>query len=168
MWTVACRVIHRGTDRAPSNRRTAVAAAVAAVCVIAGVNLYPDVLSDQHRAMPVAMLKDFDLDMSRADASPRGRQVFDTGNWTVVDTSPAPGVPTISAVLSLLKNDEAAWFAAHPTMPKLPAGNATQTLRGAGGLLAPLDELVLYRYARGKAPAAASQVTPGHGQPRQR
>ncbi|MEE6261070.1 hypothetical protein [Plantactinospora sonchi] len=55
----------------------------------------------------------------------------------------------------MLKNGEAAWFAAHPTMPKLRKGSPADDLTDDGGPLAGLRELVLLRYAKGKAPKDA-------------
>lgn len=105
------------------------------------------------------VLRGIDRHAERTDASPRGRNVFAPKNWTVIDTSPQPGKPLNGdATLFVLRNEEAAWFAANPTMPKLKAGQETDKLA-----LEPIGELLLHRYAKGKAPADATTATPGHG-----
>lgn len=100
------------------------------------------------------------------DASARGRLVFVRKNWTVVDTFPAVGKPIpagIKATLYLLRNEEAAWFAEHQKMPRLPAGKKAETLGADGGILEPVRELVLIRYAPGRAPKDATDAIEGHG-----
>ncbi|BCJ76164.1 hypothetical protein CS0771_57080 [Catellatospora sp. IY07-71] len=92
------------------------------------------------------------------DQSPRGRAVYATRNWTVVATDPPAGtrVPAKTRVsLFVLKDAEAAWFAAHPVMPALPKKTEAYRLTRKGGMLDGMGELVLFRYAKGKAPKDA-------------
>ncbi|MFC4071947.1 PASTA domain-containing protein [Actinoplanes subglobosus] len=100
------------------------------------------------------------------DASPRGRHVFARSNWTVIATVPGAGEPVpdgVPVMLNVLRNEEAAWFAEHQAMPKLPAGKDSMTVETGGGILEPVQELVLFRYAPGKAPKDATTVIAGHG-----
>lgn len=91
------------------------------------------------------------------DLSPRDRSVFQEENWTVVATDPDVGQPLYggeSVTLYLLKNEEAAWFAKHPTMPKLTVGQ--DVTRAVELHLKPVWELLEFRYAKGAAPSYAS------------
>jgi hypothetical protein len=58
----------------------------------------------------------------------------------------------------VLRTEEAAWLKAHPKMPKLKAGRATDALTDPGGLLEGMSELVEYRWAKGRAPEYASAL----------
>ncbi|MFF5077496.1 PASTA domain-containing protein [Actinoplanes sp. NPDC000266] len=92
------------------------------------------------------------------DRSPRGRGILVERNWTVVETEPAKGQPLRSGQqvrLYVLKNEEAAWFAKHPTMPKIKPGTEGSDLIGQGEPLDGIWELVEYRYPKGKAPKDA-------------
>ncbi len=101
------------------------------------------------------------------DLSPRDRSVFQEKNWTVVATDPAVGQPLAagtSVTLYLLKNEEAAWFAEHPRMPKLTIGQ--DTTKVVQRHLKPVRELLEFRYAKGAAPnhsSPAHERTPKAG-----
>jgi hypothetical protein len=96
------------------------------------------------------------------DLSPRNRDQYVKSNWTVVTTRPAAGQPWTAGTrlyVFVLKNAEAAWFLANPTMPAVPAGVPVTDLTGDGRLLAGMDELLDYRYAPGE-PADGSSHPP--------
>ncbi|WP_446210128.1 PASTA domain-containing protein [Micromonospora sp. IBSANI012] len=96
------------------------------------------------------------------DASPLARDMYIQKNWTVVATEPPAGTPVAPSsevTILVLKNEEAAWFAAHPTMPRLPKGKPTDTLTERGGILGGMNELVLVRYDRTATPKDASEPT---------
>jgi len=93
------------------------------------------------------------------DLSPRSRDQYIDRNWTVVTTRPAVGEPWTSGTrlhMFVLKNEEAAWFAAHPKMPAVPEGVPVTDLTEEGQLFAGLDELLDYRHAPGEPGDGAS------------
>ncbi|GAB2584856.1 hypothetical protein Aab01nite_53640 [Paractinoplanes abujensis] len=112
-------------------------------------------------------LRTADMETSVDDLSSLDRQPMMDSNWAVVATTPAAGQPYDPAtpvVLSVLRKTEAAWFKAHPTMPAIRAGTAADQLTetpydetGPPGVLAGVEELVLFRYAPGYAPDWASE-----------
>lgn len=92
-------------------------------------------------------------DWEAHDLSPRDRHQYDDDNWTVVTTRPAPGELVADGTplhLFVLKNSEAAWFAAHPTMPAVPVDVPVTDLTGAGQLFGGVEELIDYRFAPGE------------------
>ncbi|MFC5926365.1 hypothetical protein [Micromonospora vulcania] len=94
------------------------------------------------------------------DASPLDRHVLVEKNWLVVAMEPPAGTPVArgsEVTVLVLKNEEAAWFAAHPKMPRLPKGMPAGSLSSNNGVLAGMSELVLYRYAKGQAPKSATE-----------
>ena len=96
------------------------------------------------------------------DLSPRNREQYDDSNWTVVTTRPAPGEPVAAGSrlhLFVLKNSEAAWFAANPTMPAVPVDVPVTDLTENGQLLGGVEELLDYRKAPGE-PADTSSHRP--------
>ncbi|MFE9694465.1 hypothetical protein [Micromonospora sp. NPDC005806] len=99
-----------------------------------------------------------DLRPEQADVSPLCRSILVESDWTVIGTDPPAGTITPSGrsvSLQVLKSAEAAWFAAHPKMPKLPKRPTARNLTDDGGPLAGLQELVLLRYAKRMAPQHA-------------
>ena len=126
-------------------------------------------------ATPVATVPDvtglaFDVAQKRLsgwdwrahDLSPRNRDQYDDGNWTVVTTRPAPGQPAAVGsrlYLFVLKNPEAAWFAANPTMPAVPVDVPVTDLTENGQSLGGVEELLDYRKAPGE-PADTSSHQP--------
>ncbi|MFI7160475.1 hypothetical protein [Micromonospora chalcea] len=99
----------------------------------------------------------FNLRSRTSDAAPLCRRAWDA-SWTVIATSPPPGrvVPPDETIsLHVLRAEEAAWFAAHPTMPRLPKGIAAGSTTKDDGPLAGLQQLVLFRYAKGMAQKGA-------------
>lgn len=149
-------------DRPPTTTVPAFALATTPPAVLrtaqpAPVVVVPDVVGQKLPSADSAV-RAAELRSESADASPLARNIFDRGNWTVIATNPPAGtsVPAKRSVsLLVLKNGEAAWFAAHPTMPKLRKGMPADELTDDGGPLAGLRELVLLRYAKGKAPKDA-------------
>jgi hypothetical protein len=101
------------------------------------------------------------VETSHEDRSPRGRSVFVKSNWTVVETEPATGEPVAPGQrvhLFVLKNEEAAWFAEHPTMPKIKTGTDGLHLTGDGEPFDGIWELIEYRYPKGRAPKDADNA----------
>ncbi|MGQ7297915.1 hypothetical protein [Quadrisphaera sp. KR29] len=89
------------------------------------------------------------------DASPLSRNPIQDENWTVVGSAPAPGesVQTDKDVyLFVLRNEEAAWFKAHPSMPPVPSDVEASVLIDEGGLFHDVEELVEFRYEPGAQP----------------
>ncbi|WP_406045527.1 hypothetical protein OG799_14265 [Micromonospora sp. NBC_00898] len=104
------------------------------------------------------LVRDFDLRADWKDHSPLGRNIVSDTDWTVVATDPPVGTavpPKTQVTLFALKESEVFWFSAHPVMPPLPKNAPTDSLLEGNGLLAGVRELVLVRYAKGKAPAGA-------------
>lgn len=96
------------------------------------------------------------------DLSPRNRDQYVKGNWTVMTTRPVAGQPWNAGTrvhLFVLKNPEAAWFGANPTMPAVPAGVAVTDLTDDGQLFGGIGELLDYRHAPGE-PADGSSHSP--------
>ncbi|KRF35536.1 PASTA domain-containing protein [Terrabacter sp. Soil810] len=108
-------------------------------------------LDDAQRAFDLATVEDL---------SPRDRMPFENSNWTVMASTPAAGAdltPGSHVVLWVLRNEEAAWLAKHPKMPKVKAGSDTSSLTDAGGPLAGMSDLVETRWAKGHGPDDASK-----------
>jgi hypothetical protein len=193
LWVVGTWLARRGAEAAPSTPRAILAGAVALISVVVAVTVWPAMLEDEKpavsaaRAVPPAAepvtvtvpdvagellpaagsaMYEADLRSANTDLSPRGRQVMSPGNWTVVTTEPAAGAQVSAGsgvTLFVLKTGEAQWFAAHPTMPKLPKGSPVSELTDHGGPLEGMYELVELRYTRRSAPADArpADETPG-------
>lgn len=84
----------------------------------------------------------------QGDLSPLDRSVWDADNWTVVATT----LDGEKVVMWYLRTSEAAWFRTNPAMPEIKAGTKTETLTEDGGVLNGVDELVVYRWAKGETP----------------
>jgi hypothetical protein len=139
------------TAAAPSERRRL------SMPHLAGVRL--DVAEEQLWALEKSTGVDIAIPTSR-DLSPRGRGQWQDENWTVAATRPAAGqawTDGMEVYLFVLRNDEWAWFQAHPTMPALPVDVAADDLTQDGQLFAGMRELLEYRYAPGHEPQYASQ-----------
>ena len=93
------------------------------------------------------------------DATPLSRRPpSHEEDWMVIGTAPAAGeqVPSDADVyLFVLREEEAQWFANHPTMPVLAEGVEAGSLVEDGGPLAAVAELTEFRYAAEHTPQHA-------------
>lgn len=99
------------------------------------------------------LLWNADLDFVEHDMSPLGRDPWADENWTVTATSPASGTrvpPGTRVTVWYLRTSEHDWFTRHTTMPRLPVGADTADVEDRQ--LAPVTDLIVYRWARGRAP----------------
>ncbi|GAA2735248.1 hypothetical protein GCM10009867_17120 [Pedococcus aerophilus] len=119
-------------------------------------NAMPSLAGDQ-LDLAMSVLNARNIGYEHEDLSPRDRSVWQEENWTVVATWPEAGEPLpagVDVTLYLLKNGEAAWFAKHQTMPKLTVGQSAD--KAVDRFLAPVAELLEYRYPKGAEPKYAS------------
>lgn len=90
------------------------------------------------------------------DLSPADRRSDE--KWVVVATSPEAGekTPKFTRVYAwVLKASEYAWFQENPTMPAIPDEASSAKLVAQGGLLAPVKDLVQFRWDPEAAPKSA-------------
>ncbi|WP_148308179.1 PASTA domain-containing protein [Actinoplanes friuliensis] len=113
-----------------------------------------------------SLVRSIGLRYVSTDRSPLGRRLTIDTSWTVVASNPRAGRPVFAGgrvALYALKNNEAAWFAAHPVMPRLAAGATSASLVGPGDQLADVEELVSFTEGArpGTVPAAGRRLRPG-------